>query len=112
MKSQSSRMGLFSGAAVVLAGLALAGAARAGVIDPLHGTCNGTSPTGSCIDNGTNTELGNSTAFGFTISPGPQTGDLTVVALIPSNSGFNPGSLTETLRGSSPHYTFGSISGT
>ncbi len=111
MKSQSSRMGLLSGAAVVLAGLALAGAARAGVIDPLHGTCNGTSPSGSCIDNGINTELGNSTTFGFTISPGPQTGDLTVVALVPNNSSFDPGSLTETLPGSST-YNFASVVGT
>lgn len=52
--------------------------------DPLHGQCNG-SGGGACIDNGTNTPLGNSTQFNFTISPGPQTGDLVLVALIPNN---------------------------
>ena len=54
------------------------------VLDPLHGQCNG-SGTGTCSDNGTNTPLGNSTTFGFTISPGPQTGDLIIVLLIPNN---------------------------
>jgi len=52
--------------------------------DPLHGQCNGTG-SGTCIDNGTNTPLGNSTTFGFTISPGPQTGDLIIDLLIPNN---------------------------
>lgn len=55
------------------------------VYDPLHGFCNGTLPAGSCVDNGTNTPLGNSTQFGFTISPGPQTGDLTIDLLVPNN---------------------------
>lgn len=54
------------------------------VIDPLHGQCNGTG-TGTCSDNGTNTPLGNSTTFGFTISPGPQTGDLFIDILVPNN---------------------------
>ena len=54
------------------------------VLDPLHGQCNGTG-TGTCSDNGTNTPLGNSTGFGFTISPGPQTGDLQIVLLVPDN---------------------------
>jgi hypothetical protein len=52
--------------------------------DPLHGQCNGTG-TGTCSDNGTNTPLGNSSTFGFTISPGPQTGDLIIVLLVPNN---------------------------
>jgi hypothetical protein len=52
--------------------------------DPLHGVCNGTS-SGACVDNGTNTPLGNSTTFGFTISPGPQTGDLVLDILVPNN---------------------------
>ena len=52
--------------------------------DPLHGFCNGTG-TGTCSDNGTNTPLGNSTTFGFSISPGPQTGDVTIVFLVPNN---------------------------
>ena len=62
-------------AASVLAVLAT-GSARADLIpDPLHGICNGTSPAGSCSDNGTNTPLGNnSTQFGFFLSPGSATG--------------------------------------
>jgi hypothetical protein len=54
------------------------------VDDPLHGFCNGTG-TGTCSDNGTNTPLGNSTTFGFSISPGPQTGDLLIEILVPNN---------------------------
>ena len=71
-----------------LAGLGLAASvARAAIIeDPLHGFCNGSLPAGACVDNGTNTPLGsNSTQFGFTISPGPQTGDLELVLLLPNN---------------------------
>ena len=66
------------GLAALAAGFALALAsapANAGAIpDPLHGACNGTSPAGSCTDNGTNTPLGNSTEFGFYLSPGSSTG--------------------------------------
>jgi hypothetical protein len=54
------------------------------VDDPLHGFCNGTG-TGICSDNQTNTPLGNSTTFGFSISPGPQTGDLLLDILVPNN---------------------------
>ena len=55
-------------------------------IDPLHGFCNGTLPAGACVDNGTNTPLGsNSSQFGFSISPGPQTGQLFLVILVPDN---------------------------
>jgi hypothetical protein len=68
--------------------------------DPLHGQCNGTG-TGTCSDNGTNTPLGNSTTFGFTISPGPQTGDLIIDLLVPNNEAiplsFGVGSGTATL---------------
>lgn len=65
--------------------LACGGAAWADTIDdPLHGQCNGTG-TGTCSDNGNNTPLGNSTTFGFTISPGPQTGDLRIDILVPNN---------------------------
>ena len=44
-------------------------------LDPLHGYCSG---AGQCIDNGTNTPTTHNppTDFGFTISPGPNTGDL------------------------------------
>ena len=76
----------FAALAVVsgVIGLFAGGPARADLIeDPLHGQCNGSG--GSCVDNGTNTPLGNSTQFNFTISPGPQTGDLLLVALIPNN---------------------------
>ena len=68
-------------------GMFTASPARADLIeddDPLHGQCNG-SGIGTCVDNGTNTPLGNSTEFNFTISPGPQTGDLLLVALIPND---------------------------
>lgn len=66
--------------------LACGGAVWADTIeDPLHGQCNGTAPSGTCSDNGNNTPLGNSTTFGFTISPGPQTGDLRIDILLPNN---------------------------
>src|SRR5215468_8865593 len=65
--------------------------ARADLIDPLHGFCNGTLPPGACADNGTNTPLGsNSSQFGFTISPGPQTGDLILKILVPNNYALPP----------------------
>src|SRR5215472_5917061 len=63
-------------------GLAFAGTAWG---DAMHGQCNGTG-NGTCSDNGTNTPLGNSTTFGFTISPGPQTGDLIIDFLVPNNN--------------------------
>jgi hypothetical protein len=54
------------------------------LLDPLHGFCNGTAP--ACVDNGTNTPLGStSTNFGFSISPGPQTGVLFLDILVPNN---------------------------
>jgi PEP-CTERM motif len=52
--------------------------------DPLHAVCF--SPTPVCTDNGTVTPTGsNQPNFGFTISPGPQTGDFLIVVLIPNN---------------------------
>lgn len=52
------------------------------VDDPLHGFCWGSS---SCTDNGNNTPVSaNPPQFGFSISPGPQTGDFLVVFLVPS----------------------------
>jgi hypothetical protein len=55
------------------------------VWDPLHGFCTGAAP--NCVDNGTVTPLSGN--FGFTISPGPQTGatgiDYAIIALIPNN---------------------------
>jgi hypothetical protein len=74
----------------ILGGLVLALACGGPVwADALHGQCNG-SP---CVDNGTNTPLGTSTTFGFTISPGPQTGNLVIDFLVPNNYA-NPGSIT------------------
>lgn len=67
-------------AAIALA-VSFAGVAKA---DALHGQCNG-SGIGTCSDNGTNTPLGNSTTFGFSISPGPQTGTLLLAILVPNN---------------------------
>ena len=59
-------------------------------MDPLHGRRDGTGPT-TCVDLGGNTPLGsNSTMFGFTISPGPQTGDLFLDILLPNNYSSPP----------------------
>src|SRR5215813_11745813 len=64
-------------------GLAASGARAAVIEDPLHGFCNAAAP--ACVDNSTNTPLGGSTSFGFSISPGPQTGQLFLVILLPNN---------------------------
>jgi hypothetical protein len=68
------------------------------IIDPLHGYCNGTTGLGTtCQDAGLGgvTPLGNSTQFNFTISPGPQTGLLELVVLIPTNEFVSaPGPIT------------------
>lgn len=53
--------------------------------DPLHAFCYGTS---ACSDNGTVTPVstpGNPPQFGFSISPGPQTGDYVIDVLVPNN---------------------------
>jgi hypothetical protein len=52
--------------------------------DPLHGYCAG---AGQCLDNGTNspTSTNPPSDFGFTVSPGPATGDLFVDILVPDN---------------------------
>jgi len=54
------------------------------LMDPLHGYCAG---AGQCIDNGTNSPTTSNppTNFGFTISPGPATGDLLLDILVPNN---------------------------
>jgi hypothetical protein len=77
----------------------LGGPAFADIItdDPLHGYC-----AVGCIDNGTNspTTQNPPANFGFTISPGPATGALTIDVLTPNNEP-NPTSfaLTGTLSG-------------
>src|SRR5215467_11529771 len=89
--------GVFGLAALAAATLAAVVPARADIIDdPLHGQCNG-SGGGACMDNGTNTPLGNSTSFSFSISPGPQTGDLVLEVLVPNNkTAPSPLQITET----------------
>lgn len=81
---KSYRLGVAAIAIASALGLAAPNASADIIPDPLHGFCNG-SGAGTCIDNGTNTPLGNSTTFGFSISPGPQTGDVTIVFLVPNN---------------------------
>src|SRR5215472_2703892 len=90
-----SKLGL---AAIAAAGALTLGTsgAFATTIDPLHGICNG-SGSGTCVDNGTNTPLGNSTQFGFFLSPGSSTGTTgtdILVFLQPSNE--TQGSITVT----------------
>jgi hypothetical protein len=80
------------------AALFLSSAAYADTLDPLHGVCNGTG-VGTCSDNGTNTPLGNSTAFGFTSSPPNQTGNLTIDVLIPNNDSIPAGLGVTVLQG-------------
>lgn len=61
--------------------------------DPLHAFCYGTSV---CADNGTVTPTtSNPPQFGFTISPGPQTGDYIIDVLVPNNEA-QPSSYTIT----------------
>ena len=66
--------------------------------DPLHG-CVGSTPT--CNDNGTNTPTSNNpTEFGFTVSPGPASGDLWIDFLEPNNVTLSgPITITGTLTG-------------
>jgi len=64
--------------------LFLSNPAVADIEDPIHGYCAG---AGQCVDNGTNspTSTNPPSNFGFTISPGPQTGDLRIDVLVPNN---------------------------
>src|SRR5215471_17949425 len=59
--------------------------------DPLHGYCGG---AGQCIDNGINSPTSNNPPmnFGFTVSPGPASGDLWYEILVPNNE-QTPGAL-------------------
>ena len=75
--------------------LAFAATSRAAladdVLDPLHGVC-----IPACADNGTNSPTtSNPTTFGFTVSPGPGTGDLRLIFLVPT-TGSIPGSISFT----------------
>ncbi len=55
--------------------------------DPLHGYCAGVN---QCIDNGTNSPTSTNPPgdFGFTVSPGPASGDLLIDLLIPNNEPY------------------------
>ena len=84
---------------LLIASFALAGAAHADVIlDPLHGWCNNGVAMRTCTDLGANTpiDLGASTQFGFNISPGPQTGDMLLVFLVPDDLNPLPASIAVT----------------
>lgn len=80
--------------------LALPAHADTTTLDPLHGYCAG---AGQCIDNGSNSPTFNNPPvnFGFTVSPGPASGDLVVDILTPSNE-----------VGSSSYAVTGTASGT
>jgi hypothetical protein len=83
--------------ATTVAFWAAAGPAGAQVVDdPLHGFC-----AAGCADNGTNTPITSNPPvnFGFTISPGPQTGDLVLDILVPNTAPVNPAN-TVTITGS------------
>ena len=57
--------------------------------DPLHAFCWGATPV--CLDNGTVTPTStNPPNFGFTVSPGPQTGDFRIDVLVPNNAALPP----------------------
>ena len=72
------------GAATLVLTAAATASAQTATLDPLHGYCAG---AGQCIDNGTNspTTTNPPSNFGFTISPGPATGDFLVDVLAPNN---------------------------
>lgn len=66
--------------------------------DTLHAFCYGA--TAACLDNGTITPTGtNPPNFGFTISPGPRTGNYYVDILAPNNEVAAPGSLSFDITG-------------
>jgi hypothetical protein len=84
-------------ATAVLSLLSIVGARADTVIeDPLHGFC-----AAGCIDNGTNTPITSNPPvnFGFTVSPGPQSGDLFLDILVPNTAPVNPAN-TVTVTGS------------
>jgi hypothetical protein len=60
------------------------------LLDPLHGYC---APAATqCIDNGTNSPTSTNAPnnFGFTISPGPKSGDFLIDILAPDNEAHGP----------------------
>jgi hypothetical protein len=75
-------------------------ASSTAILDPLQGYC---SPAATqCIDNGTNSPTSNNPPqnFGFTVSPGPASGDFRIDILTPNNQAAGPSfTLTGTLSG-------------
>ncbi len=66
--------------------------------DPLHAFCWGGTP--ACLDNGTVTPTTtNPPNFGFTVSPGPQTGTFLVDVLVPNNLDPSPSLLSFAITG-------------
>lgn len=78
----------------------------------LHGFCDG-STTGACVDNGTNTPLGNSTKFGFWLSSAGSgaTGTLSLEILVPDNYSPSGGFAVTGINGY-PSGTANLVSGT
>jgi hypothetical protein len=67
-------------------------------LDPLHGFCWGATP--ACADAGSDTPtFTNPPNFGFTISPGPQTGDYFIDVLVPNNDVASSFTITGTQGG-------------
>lgn len=84
------------GTAAIAAVIAALGSSPASAT--LHGFCYGVTP--ACADNGTNTPTAtNPPNFGFTTSPGPQTGDFRVDVLVPNSLVTSPGALSFTITG-------------
>ncbi len=80
--------------------LALSSVARADIVvdDPLHGFVQGCA---TCTDNGTNTPIHTNPPqnFGFSVDPGPQTGNLILDFLVP-NTAVPAGDLQSSTSGS------------
>jgi hypothetical protein len=94
-RTTRSKLGLVALATAGALTLGAPGAfAATTTIDPLHGYCAG---AGQCSDNGTNspTSTNPPSNFGFTVSPGPASGDLLIDILVPNNE-THPGSFTIT----------------
>lgn len=90
------KIGIALASAVALAGVF---AIPSGANATLHGFCGA---AGQCADNGTNSPTSNNppTDFGFTVSPGPATGDLLLEILTPDNQALAPSfTLTGTSSG-------------
>jgi hypothetical protein len=83
--AQRTAVGLAATLTIGLTASAVRGATTA--LDPLHGYC-----AVGCIDNGTNSPTSQNPPqnFGFTVSPGPASGDLLLKILTPNNETAGP----------------------